>query len=161
MNGLILSLCLIWGFNFVVMKLGNGVFSPVLFAALRFLVGSILLFAVAYYKKVVVPNKRDLKWYIVCGILQTTYFNLAIQISLNYISAGLTAVLTYSMPLFLSIMAHFFIPGEKLTTRKIIGLASGIVGFVFSHEYSLWRGSLGGHFGIDFRFIMGNLKCDH
>jgi O-acetylserine/cysteine efflux transporter len=127
-NGLIMSLCLIWGFNFVVMKLGNGVFSPVLFAALRFLVGSILLFAVAYYKKVVVPNKRDLKWYLVCGILQTTYFNLAIQISLNYISAGLTAVLTYSMPLFLSVMAHFFIPGEKLTIRKIIGLASGIVG---------------------------------
>jgi O-acetylserine/cysteine efflux transporter len=128
MNGLILSLCIIWGFNFVVMKLGNGAFPPVLFAAYRFLVGAIVLFGVAWFKKVVLPNKRDLKWFIICGILQTTYFNLAIQISLNYISAGLTAVLTYSMPLFLSVMAHFLIPGERLTARKIIGIASGTMG---------------------------------
>jgi O-acetylserine/cysteine efflux transporter len=128
MNGLILSLCIIWGFNFVIMKLGNGVFPPVLFAGLRFLVGSIVLFGVAFLKKVVIPNKRDLKWYLICGILQTTYFNLAIQISLNYISAGLTAVLTYSMPLFLSVFAHYFIPGERLTTRKMIGILSGTLG---------------------------------
>jgi drug/metabolite transporter (DMT)-like permease len=128
MNGLIIILCIIWGFNFVVMKLGNGVFPPVLFAGYRFLVGAIILFGVAYFKRVVVPNKRDLKWYIICGILQTTYFNLAIQISLNYISAGLTAVLTYSMPLFLSVFAHFMIPGDALTTRKIIGIASGTLG---------------------------------
>lgn len=128
MNGLILSLCIIWGFNFVVMKLGNGVFPPVLFAAYRFLVGALILFGVAYYKKVIVPNKRDLKWFIICGLLQTTYFNLAIQISLNYINAGLTAVLTYSMPLFLSVMAHFLIPGDRLSTRKIIGVVSGTLG---------------------------------
>jgi drug/metabolite transporter (DMT)-like permease len=128
MNGLLLSLCIIWGFNFVVMKLGNGAFPPVYFAAMRFLVGAIVLFGVAYFKKVVKPKKRDIKWFIVCGILQTTYFNIAIQVSLNYISAGLTSVLTYSMPLFLSVMAHFFIPGDRLNTRKMIGIVTGTLG---------------------------------
>lgn len=44
MKGLSLLLCLIWGFNFVIMKLGNGAFEPVQFAALRFLTGTLLLF---------------------------------------------------------------------------------------------------------------------
>lgn len=132
MNGMIISLCLIWGFNWVVMKLGNGVFPPVLFAALRFMTGAIVLLGVAYVRKIPFPNKRDFKWYALCGILQTTYFNIAIQIALNSISAGLTSVLTYSMPLFLSLMAHFWIPGERLTTRKTTGIVIGLIGLFFA-----------------------------
>ncbi len=134
MNGLMIILCLIWGFNFVVMKLGNGVFPPVLFAAFRFLIGAIVLFGIAYFKRIPLPNKRDFKWYILCAFLQTTYFNIAIQISLNYISAGLTSVLVYSMPLFLSIMAHRWIPGERLTGRKIVGIITGILGLFLAMD---------------------------
>lgn len=107
MNGMMLFLCIIWGFNFVVMKMGNDVFPPVLFAAYRFLLGAIVLFGLTWFKKIPLPSKRELKWYILCGILQTTYFNIAIQISLHYVNAGLTSVLTYSMPLFLSLLAHY------------------------------------------------------
>jgi Permeases of the drug/metabolite transporter (DMT) superfamily len=142
MNGMILILCLIWGFNFVVMKSANGAFPPVLFAAFRFFVGAAVLFGVAYFKKIPLPSKRNLKWYILCGILQTTYFNLAIQISLNYISAGLVSVLTYSMPLFFCILAHFFIPGERLTLRKIIGIIIGIIGLFFALNITHLDGSL-------------------
>lgn len=128
MNALIALLCLIWGFNFVIMKLGNGAFPPVMFAALRFLTGAIVLLGISFIKKIPLPNKSDFKWYLLCGLLQTTYFNIAIQISLNYISVGLTSVLTYSMPLFLSLMAHRWIPEEKLTPKKTFGIVLGIVG---------------------------------
>ncbi len=134
MNGLMLFLCIIWGFNFVIMKLGNGVFPPVLFASFRFMIGTIVLFGIVYFKKIPMPNKRELKWYVLCGILQTTYFNIAIQISLNYISTGLTSVLTYSMPLFLSLMAHYFIPGEKLNARKTVGILIGIIGLFLAMD---------------------------
>ena len=134
MHGLMLFLCIIWGFNFVIMKLGNDVFPPVLFAAFRFLLGTIVLFGFSFVKKIPLPGKRELKWYILCGLLQTTYFNVAIQISLNHISAGLTSVLTYSMPLFLSLMAHYFIPGEKLTARKTGGILIGIVGLFLAMD---------------------------
>lgn len=134
MNSMLGLLCLIWGFNWVVMKLGNGALPPVLFAALRFTTGAVVLFGVAYFRRIPLPTKRDLKWYALCGFLQTTYFNIAIQISLNYISTGLTSVLTYSMPLFLSIMAHFSIPGERLTPRKTIGIAIGLLGLCFAMD---------------------------
>ncbi|EGL15756.1 MULTISPECIES: DMT family transporter [Paenibacillus] len=137
MNGLIGLLCLIWGYNWVIMKLANGVFPPVLFAGYRFGVGAAALLLFCLFKKVPLPSRKDLKWFILCGILQTAYFNLAIQISLEDISAGLTSVLTYSMPLWLTLMAHFLIPGEKLTTRKTIGLIAGIIGMFFALDVRL------------------------
>ncbi|WP_068496066.1 DMT family transporter [Paenibacillus kribbensis] len=147
MKGLSLLLCLIWGFNFVIMKLGNGAFEPVQFAAFRFLTGTLLLFGILIWKRVPNPDRHTMKWVILCGILQTTYFNIAIQISLNYINAGLTSVLTYSMPLFLSIMAHFMIPGERLNTRKTVGIATGIMGLLFAMDIhlggNLWAMLLG------------------
>lgn len=127
-------LCIIWGFNFVIMKSGNDAFPPVLFAALRFLTGAIVLFGISFMKKIPLPNKADLKWYVLCGVLQTTYFNIAIQISLNHVSAGLTSVLTYSMPLFLSLMAHKWIPGEQLTMRKTLGIVLGIAGLFIAMD---------------------------
>jgi drug/metabolite transporter (DMT)-like permease len=105
-----------------------------LFAAYRFLLGAIVLFGLTWFKKIPLPGKRELKWYILCGFLQTTYFNIAIQISLNYINAGLTSVLTYSMPLFLSLLAHYFIPGEKLTVTKTGGILIGIAGLFLAMD---------------------------
>ena len=137
MKGIMLFLCLIWGFNFVIMKMGNDLFPPVLFAAYRFLLGTIVLFGLSLLKRTPMPAKGQLKWYILCGLLQTTYFNIAIQISLNYISAGLTSVLTYSMPLFLSVFAHYFIPGEKLTLNKTIGILIGIIGLFLAMDIHL------------------------
>jgi len=142
MNGMILILCIIWGVNFVVMKSANGAFPPVLFAAFRFFVGAVVLFGVAYFKKIPMPSKRNFKWYVLCGILQTTYFNLAIQISLNYISAGLVSVLTYSMPLFFCILAHFFIPGERFTVRRMTGIIIGIMGLFFALNITHLDGEL-------------------
>lgn len=142
MNGLIGLLCLIWGFNWVFMKLANGVFPPVLFAGYRFALGALVLLAVCYFRKVPLPRWKDLKWYIVCGILQTMYFNLAIQISLEDLSAGLTSVLTYSMPLWLTLMAHFWLPGEKLRLRKLAGIIIGIIGLFIAMD-AHWGGSTG------------------
>lgn len=127
-NGLIVILCLIWGFNFVIMKLANELFSPALFITYRFFIGAAILLCIGYFKKISLPSRQELKWYSICGLLQTACLNIAIQVALNYIDAGLTSVLVYSMPLFVAIMAHFWIPGERLTVRKMIGIAIGIIG---------------------------------
>jgi O-acetylserine/cysteine efflux transporter len=142
MNAAMAILCLIWGFNFVIMKLGNGVFPPGEFAALRFIIGSLVLLGWCLMKRMPLPNKSDYKWLILCGLLQTAYFNIALQVSLTSISAGLTSVLTYSMPLFLSIMAHRWIPGERLTARKTFGIMIGIAGLFLAMDIhtggSIW-----------------------
>lgn len=137
MNGLIVLLSFIWGINWVFMKLANGVFPPVLFAGIRFAVGSAVLLAVCLYRKEPLPKWKDFKWFVVCGVLQTAWFNLAIQLSLNALSAGLTSVLTYSMPLWMAVLAHFWIPGERLTVRKSAGVAVGIAGLFLAMDARL------------------------
>ncbi len=142
MNLMIFVLCLVWGFNFVVMKSANSAFPPVLFAAYRFLTGAGVLFLIVLIKKIPLPSKTMLKWYVLCGILQTAYFNMAIQVSLNYVNAGLVSVLTYSMPLFLNIMAHFAIPDERLNIRKLAGIIIGITGLVLALNITTIDGSI-------------------
>lgn len=137
MNTGIIILCLIWGFNYVIMSWGNDHFAPGEFSALRFSTGTLVLLGVSLIKKVPLPAKSDLKWLILCGIFQTAYFNIAIQVSLNHIDAGLTSVLTYSMPLFLTLMAHLWIPGDRLTARKMTGIAIGIVGLFLAMNIQL------------------------
>ncbi|MEC1716501.1 DMT family transporter [Schinkia azotoformans] len=160
-------LCIIWGFNFVIMKLGNSFFPPGEFATLRFLTGSLVLICICVLKKIPLPNKSDLKWLVLCGLFQTAYFNIAIQISLNYISAGLTSVLTYSMPLFLSLMAHKWIPGESLTTKKTIGIIIGIIGLFIAMDIqsggSIWIMLLGVSSAISWAIanLLFKLKLKH
>ncbi len=150
MNLLLIVLCVIWGFNFVIMKQANNLFSPVMFAALRFLVGSAVLFGVSLFTKPPRVDKDKIKWFILVGIFQTAYFNLAIQVSLKYLNAGLVSVLTYSMPLFFSILAHFFIPGERLTPKKFGGIVMGLVGLGLALDITGFVG--------DFSFVLLGLS---
>lgn len=129
MNGAIGLLCLIWGLNWVVMKEANHAFPPVVFTTYRFIIGSGILLVIAYFKKTPFPRRTDWKWIVICGILQTAFLNAAIQIGMQFLSAGFSAVLAYSMPFWVAIMAHFWL-GEKLTLRKMIGVSLGIVGLI-------------------------------
>ncbi|MDD4600389.1 MAG: DMT family transporter [Negativicutes bacterium] len=129
MNGAIALLCLIWGLNWVVMKQANQVFPPVLFTTFRFILGSGLLLSVAYFKQIPIPRCDDWKWIILGGILQIAFFNTAVQVGMQFLSAGFSSVLSYSMPLWVTIMAHFLL-GERLTKRKAAGVVMGMVGLV-------------------------------
>jgi O-acetylserine/cysteine efflux transporter len=128
MNRLIFFLCLIWGFNWVVMKAAGDFFPPMMFSAVRFLLGTIVLFIVIYMKRIPMPKREDWKWYTVCGLLQTTWIYAVNQPALQYVNAGIVCILGFTMPFWLSIMAHFIIPGERLTWNKGGGLVLGIGG---------------------------------
>ncbi|MCY9667821.1 DMT family transporter [Paenibacillus alginolyticus] len=131
MNRLIFFLCFIWGSNWVVMKAAGDYFPPMMFSAIRFLMGTFVLFIVIYLKRIPLPKKEDWKWYTVCGLLQTTWIYAVNQPALQYVNAGIVCILGFTMPFWLSIMAHFLIPGERLTWNKTIGLVLGIGGLFF------------------------------
>jgi drug/metabolite transporter (DMT)-like permease len=48
----------------------------------------------------------------------------------QYINAALTAILFASFPFFVAVGAHYFLPHERLTPLKIIGLVIGFSGVV-------------------------------
>lgn len=129
MNGAIALLCLIWGLNWAVMKQANQVFPPVLFTTYRFVLGSGVLLTMAYFRKIPIPRRKDWKWIVVGGILQTAFFNAAVQVGMQFLTSGISSVLTYSMPFWVAVMAHFLL-GERLTKRKMAGVTVGMVGLI-------------------------------
>lgn len=134
MNWLIILLCSIWGFNWVVMDIGGQYFPPMMFSALRFLVGSLVIFIVIWVKRIPLPKKEDWKWYVICGILQIAYVYTVSQYALHYMDPGLASVLNFTMPLWLTLISPFFIPGERLTKIKLFGVLIGIIGLIMVME---------------------------
>jgi O-acetylserine/cysteine efflux transporter len=153
MKWLIIVVCIIWGYNWVVMKMAMDLFPPVLFSALRFLVASLFLAIILVYKRIPLPKKEDWKWYALCGLLSITYTYIIVQIGLMHLSIGVVSILQLTMPFWVSIMAHFLIPGEKLTPMKIAGIAVGFTGlfFVFGVDISHLQG---GSFAFFFKLIV-------
>jgi drug/metabolite transporter (DMT)-like permease len=117
----------IWGFNWVVMKEANLFFPPIVFVAYRFALGAAILLLVTIWLRLPPPPRKYWKWIILTGILQTAVNNVAAQIGIQSLGAGLVAVLNYSMPVWVAILAHFFLR-EHLTLRKILGIVISMTG---------------------------------
>ena len=124
---LLILLCLIWGFNFVVMKTANEYFSPELFVTLRFTLGALILFAYASIRKLPLPPRKFWGWIFLAGALQISIGSAIVQTCFKYLSAGFVSVLNYTMPLWVIILARIFL-GEPLTKKKIVGIAISIIG---------------------------------
>lgn len=120
-------LYLIWGFNWVVMKEATLFFPPVLFSCYRFVIGAVVLIGITLWCRMPLPPKRYWSWIIATGLLQIAVNNAAIQIGVTSLGAGLVAVVNYSMPVWMSILAYFILH-ETLTKRKILGIVLSMVG---------------------------------
>ncbi len=66
---------------------------------------------------------------VVVGMLQTAIVFTFVMYGMQFVNAGKSSVLLYSMPLWSSIFAVKLL-GEKITPGKVAGLAMGMLGLV-------------------------------
>jgi len=97
-------LAVVWGYNWVVMKIGLRYAQPFTFATLRTFLAAVSLFVLLLILHR--PLKpRALRLTLLVGLLQTTGFVGLIMWALQSGGAGKTSVLTYTMPFWLLLMA--------------------------------------------------------
>ena len=118
---------LIWGMNWVVMKTANLYFPPVLFVTYRFASGALVLLIASILMKVPLPKAKFLPFLILTGVFQISLNNVLVQTGMMTLGAGTSAVLNYTMPLWVAIMAHFML-GESLTRQKLGGIFLSLIG---------------------------------
>jgi drug/metabolite transporter (DMT)-like permease len=128
-------LAVIWGYHWVVMKIGLSYADPFTFAALRTFLGALSLFLV------LILLRRSLRpqaigFTIVIGLLQTTGFIGFLMWALQSGGAGKTSVLTYTMPFWLLLMAWAFL-GERLRGMQWPAVALALLGLLL--VLSPWR----------------------
>lgn len=129
--GLAFAACvLIWGSTWLFIKLGyeEGA-DPFHLAGIRFLLAAGVLFGIARALRVPIPRSgRPLAVSVFVGaVLFGGNYGL-VYWGEQYIQSGTTAVLFATMPLFVALLAHRFLPGDRLTWRKLLGIAVGIGG---------------------------------
>src|SRR5690625_450780 len=122
----ILTITVIWGYAFVVMKASIEHMGPFTFAAARFSIGSVILLLLVWLFKMGTPPKKYWKHLMTVGILQTAIVFLLMMYALRFVDAGKSGVLLYSMPMWSSILAAKFL-GEKVTSSKFFGLLIGMI----------------------------------
>ncbi len=138
---LIAAFCLLWSSAFAVSKVALADCPPLLLLTIRFLVaGAITLAGAAAFQ----ANWR-LAWRDALVLAAIGIFNNALYLGFNYsgmrtVSAGLTALIASTNPALTSLLAACFL-GERMTVRKIIGLALGIAGVAFIVESRVASGT--------------------
>lgn len=118
---------LIWGCNWVVMKVALNYFTPPQFVEWRFALGSLVLLAYIVYKKLPMVDLKFVPWIAGSGIFMIAVNNLLIQHAMLELGAGMAAVLNYSMPVWVLIPAHYILK-ETITPRKIISIILSLSG---------------------------------
>ncbi len=130
----------IWGYNWVVMKEALRYSGAFQFSAIRTLIGAFVLFAVLIVmRKPLKPEQTP--WVILLGILQTTGFTGMIIWALVEGGAGKIAVLTYTMPFWVLVLAWPLL-GEKIRGMQWLAVFFSITGLACILEPWHLRGSM-------------------
>ncbi len=134
---LVVVLCAIWGVNQVAIKFGNAGISPLWQSAIRSAGGAILVLGWTRLRGIpIFVRDGTLMGGIAAGVLFGTEFGL-LYWAIEFTTAARSVVLLYTAPISLAIAAHFFLKGDRLTPRKILGLTACFLGVALLFADSL------------------------
>jgi drug/metabolite transporter (DMT)-like permease len=128
-------MALLWGYNWVVMKIALQYSGPLDFAAWRGGLGVLLLFAWLAAMRVPLRPRHVAKTFWL-GFFQTTGFVGLISWSLTTGAAGKSAVLAYTMPFWVILFGWPFM-SERLRGWQWVAFGVALVGLVLVLE--LWQ----------------------
>jgi len=121
--------CLIWSSVWLFIKLGLYDLPPFSFAGIRLVIAVAILLPVMAVQRKHLPLKgRDVFLIAVTGFLLLSLNYGLVYWGAQYITSGLTAVLQAATPVFGLVMAHYFIPAERITLQKFFGIGLGVIG---------------------------------
>jgi drug/metabolite transporter (DMT)-like permease len=128
---LLLALTAMWGSAFLFTKLALTAFPPGQVVALRLLLATVVLVALALATGHGLPGRTRLWGYL----LAVAVFGNALPFYLHswgqqHVSSALAGILIAAMPLFTLVLAHRFVPGERITPARLTGVGVGFAGIV-------------------------------
>ncbi|MEM9098709.1 MAG: EamA family transporter [Pseudomonadota bacterium] len=133
---LLSSLGLIWGCAFMATTVATHDFETFTLSAARLAIGTLALVAILAWRGETLPGFRTSEerrfWLFAFGEAITAY---AIPFTLlswaqRHVDSSFAGVVVASVPLFILPMAYFFVPGENMSWRKVIGFLLGFLGIV-------------------------------
>lgn len=124
--------CLLWSSAFAGVKIGLQYATPLQFAGTRFFISGVLVFPLALwinprYFRII---RDQWKMILLIAFLQTFLQYAMFYTGINLIPAAVGAIVIGSQPLFIALVAHFRMPGDRITPRRALIVLMGILGVI-------------------------------
>lgn len=124
----LIGLTVVWGFNWTAMKVAIADIAPFTFRTLCLGLGSGVLFAFlrASGQPLAIPRDQWRRLALI-AFFNITCWNILVVFGLALLPSGRAAILAYTMPAW-AIPLSMLLLGERMTLRKLAGLALGMAG---------------------------------
>ncbi|HEY2326854.1 MAG TPA: DMT family transporter [Gaiellaceae bacterium] len=117
----------LWASAFVGIRSAGHHFSPGALALGRLLVGTAVLSALALYRREALPQWRDLRLILLCGVLWFATYSVVLNAAERRVDAGTASLLTNTGPILIAVLAGVLL-GEGFPRKLIIGCAVAFIG---------------------------------
>ncbi|WP_074785282.1 DMT family transporter [Roseovarius tolerans] len=130
------ALGLIWGASFMFISVALRDTGPLMIAATRITLGAVFLLALVRLKGRSLPDPRQPNGRMIWAFSGfMALFSNVIPFSLlawaqQSVASGFAGVCMAAVPLLILPLAHFLVPGERMSLRKLVGFVMGTVGVV-------------------------------
>jgi len=145
-----LAISILWGGNVVGIKVGLETFPPFWSAFWRMSVGITVVGLWGWSQGLrLLPLKGERRWLAALGLLFTVQIS-AMNHGVSFTSPAYAVVLLNSHPVFANLLGHYFVPEDRLSWARVVGLA-----LAFGGICAVFLGTPDASLGM--RPILGNL----
>jgi drug/metabolite transporter (DMT)-like permease len=124
---LFLSLGLLWGMPYLLIRIAVGEIDPLVVAGARTLLGALLLLPVALHRKALMPAFRQWKWLLAFTVIEISLPWVLLGHAEKTLNSSTAGLLIAVVPLFTALIVTK-LGHERLEARRLFGLAVGFAG---------------------------------
>ena len=125
---LFISLGVIWGLPYLLIKVGVESLSPFVVVFARVFIGAAIMLPIAYFTGQLRKLKGHWRWVFIFAIVEMTFTFLALTWAEQRISSSLAALLISTVPLTAAIIARAMGLDSRLSGMRLVGLGVGFAG---------------------------------
>jgi drug/metabolite transporter (DMT)-like permease len=124
---LFLSLGVLWGMPYLLIRIAVAEFDPLVVAGTRTLIGSLLLLPIALHRKALAPAFRQWKWLLAFTMVEITIPWVLLGHAETKLNSSTAGLLIAAVPLIAAVIITR-LGHEKLEMRRLFGLCLGFAG---------------------------------
>ena len=129
---LVIFLALLWGGNSVSIKIGLQDIPPLALAVMRFLLGlAVIIFWSLRQGVQIRMNRGELFPLIILSTIFLTQI-IALNVGTRFTTASHSTIFISTYPFFATLFAHFWVPGDRLSIRKTVGILIAFGGILLT-----------------------------
>ena len=127
---LLLLLIVVWGTNWITLKLALEYVPPIWSVFFRTFPACLIFWTVCSISgRARIPVKADVPIILSVGVLHMVVFSVIVSMGMQYLPAGRSIVVAYTTPLWVLPAAWLFLK-ERIALRQLLGLLSGLSGLI-------------------------------